>query len=522
MNKACGYIRLSKLDQSHYSIDYQERMIREYCDRHKLQLQGVFTDNGQSSYTFDRPDYKALEKFIKANKDVQYLVFMDHSRFSRNVAEALIKLKELEDKMKVRVYATTDNFGTDFSDPTAFIMRTLQYVMGESELHNIRKRTRAGLLQGALSGRFMTRAPFGYKNTRDKDDRPTLAIVERQAKIIRWIFTEFLNGGQVTEIYREARKMGLTVRGKSAIPRIIANPVYCGLISIPVHKDRQARFVKGLHEAIIPEGEYWLAQERLSIKPAKIQRNAEVPLRGALRCWCGRKLTAGNSKSKTGTYHWYYLCMTHKENYPAKKLHAQFESILEHLSFGQERIQWLREKLTAEIHQRMATQGADLEGLERDRRAVALQIDKAEKKYLKGLVRDETFQEVITELRAEESKLQHAILQAEATGPVFLARLEIVLPALRNIKAAFHAMPLIKQHQFLDLVFGGTLHYRDGSYRTHFFHPAFSHNIPELKANRLLIVEKPIKKIGEEVPLGGFRDMDRTLESFMQLLELIA
>ncbi|TBO44475.1 recombinase family protein [Pedobacter kyonggii] len=97
---AIGYIRISKKDQSTHSLDYQEKSIRDYCDRNALELGSLFIDDGESSYTFDRPDYKALEDFIKKNKkSVKYLVIFDHDRFSRNLPEALQKIEFLEKSM---------------------------------------------------------------------------------------------------------------------------------------------------------------------------------------------------------------------------------------------------------------------------------------------------------------------------------------------------------------------------------------------------------------------------------------
>jgi DNA invertase Pin-like site-specific DNA recombinase len=66
--KAIGYVRISKKDQSNYSLDYQENSIREYCHRNQVELESVYIDDGESSYTFDRPDYQALESFIKQHK----------------------------------------------------------------------------------------------------------------------------------------------------------------------------------------------------------------------------------------------------------------------------------------------------------------------------------------------------------------------------------------------------------------------------------------------------------------------
>lgn len=59
--EAIGYIRKSTKDQSHYSLEYQEKAIRQYCEHNEVELGAVYVDDGESSYTFDRPDYQALE-----------------------------------------------------------------------------------------------------------------------------------------------------------------------------------------------------------------------------------------------------------------------------------------------------------------------------------------------------------------------------------------------------------------------------------------------------------------------------
>src|SRR5579863_8303533 len=96
---AVGYTRISTQDQSRYSLEYQEEAIRDYCHRNHIELTALFKDNGESSYSFDRPDYQAVEAFIKKHKGKnQYFIIMDHDRFSRNLSEALAKISELEIK----------------------------------------------------------------------------------------------------------------------------------------------------------------------------------------------------------------------------------------------------------------------------------------------------------------------------------------------------------------------------------------------------------------------------------------
>jgi hypothetical protein len=44
---------------------------------------------------------------------------------------------------------------------------------------------------------------------------------------------------------------------------------------------------------------------------------------------------------------------------------------------------------------------------------------------------------------------------------------------------------------------------KDGMYRTPFLHSAFSHNKVALKEKGLLLLSKPLKKVGHEPHMGG-------------------
>ncbi|HUS02414.1 MAG TPA: recombinase family protein, partial [Chitinophagaceae bacterium] len=238
---AIGYCRISQADQSTYSLDYQERRIKEYCIANKLNLLALFKDNGESSYTFDRPDFKALEAFIKQNKNVQYLVILELDRFSRNLAEALLKIKELQDKHKIKVLATSDSFDTDFSDPSTFILRAFKLMMAESELHRIRQRTKNGMQQATLSGRFLGLAPYGYDNKRDENNKPIITINEENAEIVREMFKQYLRGMGIEDLRRHIKPLGFKRTGNSAIQHILSNPVYAGFVK------SGKKLVKGIH-----------------------------------------------------------------------------------------------------------------------------------------------------------------------------------------------------------------------------------------------------------------------------------
>lgn len=521
---ALGYSRISTEKQSEYSLDYQERLIREAAERNKLNLLATFKDDGESSYTFDRPNWLALEAFIKKNKNVDYLIVVDLDRFSRNLAEALMKITELQAKYKIKVITASDSLDADFMDPSNFMIRAFKLMMAESELHNIRKRTKNGVIQSRLEGRLSNMAPYGYSNARDSQDKPILLIVDNKADIVRMIFREYLSGMEIIAIYRQAVAAGFRQTGKGAIKRILGNQVYTGMVPVPPHKGRKKPWVPGLHAPIISEQDFWIAQERLGGgKKKAVHSHKEVPLRGALYCWCGRKVTAGNSRSKTGKYHWYYLCPEHRKNLPAVKLHLQFDELLTHMSLPEEKLAWLREKLMADIGLRIQDQGKILAQLQTDLLNCQRQRKAAERRALTmGNISENTLSEVMAEFNMTEARLQKEIAAAGSNHGAYLDRLLSLLPQLSRLRESFHKLPTEKQQQFINLGFDNSLSHDGTTYRTRALHPLLSDKELILKEKGLLIIERPVILLGKIPSVPGTGAVSNFWDKSIELLELIA
>ncbi len=495
---AIGYVRISVKDQSTYSIDGQKRTIETYCASNKLTLLNIFIDDGESSYTFDRPNFKALELFIKQNKGVEYLIILDHDRFSRNLAEALLKIKELENKFGLKVRATSDPFDMDFADPSNFMMRAFKYMMAESELHRIRQRTKAGMVQAALSGRYVARAPWGYINTRDSEGKPMLKILDEKAFVIRMIFKEYNKGKGVEEIRRLVIPFGFDRKGSSVIQEVLGNPLYAGLIRVPAHKGKPETIQRAIHRGIVTEADYWQAQARLHDKKITKQKNEEVPLRGVLRCAeCGRVMTAGNSKGRS-KYYWYYLCETHKKNLSATKLHGQMNEILDMLSFNEERIEWMTEKLTEGIMHQVNNKSEAVAQTGKALRNVGDKIATAEEKYLvQEDISKATFNKVMSGLRSQQIDLQKRLTELETDQTRYFDMLTELMPKMYDLRGTLEALDLYRYQQFIAMVFDNSLTHDGATYRTAFLHPMFAHNHLVLKEKGLLIIEQPQYKIGK-------------------------
>ena len=91
MKKAIIYTRVSTDEQANhgYSLNDQKSRLEKYCEikEHEI-VQAVKED--YSAKTFDRPEFRKLLDYIKANKGrVDLLLVLKWDRFSRNATDAL-------------------------------------------------------------------------------------------------------------------------------------------------------------------------------------------------------------------------------------------------------------------------------------------------------------------------------------------------------------------------------------------------------------------------------------------------
>jgi site-specific DNA recombinase len=517
--KAVGYVRISDADQSHNSIEDQHIRITEYCTRNNISLEKIFTERGKSAFTFNRPEWKSLENYLRKNKDVQFLIVKHIDRFSRaELLDALIKIDEIENKLKVKIVSIEDPINQNSSDLGVQLMRTIKLLFSNNELNRIKERTNDGIYRSLSNGRFCNRAPIGYKNSNDHEGKPLLKIDEERAEVIRKIFKWYNEGKEIVEVKRLAIDAGLTRKGRSVIQEILDNPVYAGMIRVPAYKGKPEKIVKGLHAPIISEHSFYTAQQRLHQKGIKIQKREEVPLRGILHCHCGRKMTAGNSRGRNGTYYWYYLCETHKKNLSAKKLHAQLYAVLDELSIQEERIEWYKSKILESIEQKYANKGGAIMKAKLELQKAQQKINATQEKYLlQPDISPEVYAKVMTDLKVQETRWQEEIAKLNTNAQAYYKAIDDVLPKLNNVRESFLGWPLHQQQLFLNMVFRESLSYADGVYRTTFINPLFADKVLILKEKGLLVVEQSSLKTDVSPISAGNRTLIETLEKWAEV-----
>ncbi|GEJ43562.1 recombinase family protein [Chryseobacterium sp. ON_d1] len=194
----------------------------------------------------------------------------------------------------------------------------LAFYLATPEVENDRRslNTFYGMRRAKKEGRYMGTAPLGYANKITEDKKKYIGIHEVEGPLLKWAFEQIiLNKYNTEQIWKMVR---LKACGKYRFSKnnfwvAIRNPLYCGKIFVPAHKDEKAHFVWDQHEPLITESIFNEVQQILDgrkrqIKP-KVVSIDNLPLRGFLKCHkCGKMLTGSASKGKMGVYYNYYHC----------------------------------------------------------------------------------------------------------------------------------------------------------------------------------------------------------------------
>lgn len=222
------YIRVSTLDQVRegYSLDMQERTLRQWCQSRKYNVINVYADKGISAKDIDhRPAMCQLLKDAKLHQ-FDMVLFWALSRFSRSVADLYTTLENFQ-KWNISMISYTENFDT--STPMGRAMIGIVGIFAQLEREITSERVVATMEERAIQGKRTCSSILGY----DRDGKDTFKINPTEAEYIRFCYEEYLIRKSLSEVAILAKEKGYKgKRGKVptawSVEKILTCPVYCG------------------------------------------------------------------------------------------------------------------------------------------------------------------------------------------------------------------------------------------------------------------------------------------------------
>lgn len=289
------------------------------------QLVDIYADEGITGTDMEkRDDFKRMLSDCRKGR-IDKILVKSISRFARNTRDCLVTLRELAAR-GVSVQFEKENIDTGAL--TTEMLVSVFASMAQEESISISENQRMSYQRRMERGEFITcKAPFGYRLVNGKN----LEIDENEARLVRWIFQEYLNGKSTKYLAGQLQLMAVTTTdGKgfwhySAVRYILTNEKYTGdtlcqkkfTEGFPYVKklnkgERDQYYVENTHPAIISREIFDKAQK---LRLGKDAGGKKVHKKYLLSCkmFCGEcgSVFERRLNRKSGNIVW--VCQRHDE-----------------------------------------------------------------------------------------------------------------------------------------------------------------------------------------------------------------
>ncbi|MBU3207711.1 recombinase family protein [Clostridium algidicarnis] len=278
--RVAAYCRVStETEEQNSSYEVQVAHYTEFIKKNaEWEFAGIFEDDGISgTNTKKREEFnRMIEECMEGNIDL--VITKSTSRFARNTLDCLKYIRQLKDK-NISVYFEKENINT--TDAKGEVLLTIMASLAQQESQSLSQNVKLGLQYRYQQGKVQVNHKRFMGYTKDEDGN--LVIVPEEAKIIKRIYREYLEGKSLTGIGRDLEKDGiLTAAGKpkwrpETIKKILQNEKYIGdallqkTITVDFLTKKRVKneghvpqyYVENSHEAIIPKEFFLQVQEEV-------------------------------------------------------------------------------------------------------------------------------------------------------------------------------------------------------------------------------------------------------------------
>lgn len=440
--RVAAYCRVSTdSDEQAGSYDVQVQHYTEYIGRNKeWELAGIYTDDGISG-----TNIKKREGFIKMVDDcmegkVDMIITKSISRFARNTIDCLKYVRKLKEK-NIAIVFEKENINT--LEASGELLLTIMASLAQQESASLSQNIKLGLQFRYQEGKVQVNHEHFLGYTKNEDGK--LIVDENEAKIVRRIFREYLEGASFRDIANGLEKDKIRTGGKrykwhlSIIRGILRNEKYMGdallqktittdfIEKIRIKNDGTVPqyYVKDSQEPIIARDIFMLVQEEMTRRAnltsgvdGKKKRvySSKYALSSICTCTkCGDiyRRISWNNRGKKSTV---WRCCNRVENGPStcdsstvqevELQKATVKAINKTLSCSDSMLVTLKNNIEAVFAEDNSSEMAKLNGILKEKQKELVKLAHARKDYSR--VADE-----IDILRNNKHKLQVQIAETE-------------------------------------------------------------------------------------------------------------
>lgn len=303
--KAAIYARVSSKEQEDtgYSLDAQEKLLKEYATKRDLQVAKVFRVSESASGKQIRTIFNQMLEFVTKN-GVPIILCEKIDRLTRNMKDAASISDWIQEDAKREVHFVKESFIVNKNTRAhENLVWDMKVAIARFYTNNLSEEVKKGLAEKLRQGWLPTRPPFGYKTIGEKGHKIHI-VNDEVAPLIRKMFELYATGhyslSKLTDIMRESGLKNTSGRKvyKSRIATLLGDPFYIGKVRYNgvIHQ--------GKHEPLISEQLFEKVQQVLHGKTTPHYRKHFPTFRGLIRCGkCKGRITWQIQKG-----HWYGQC----------------------------------------------------------------------------------------------------------------------------------------------------------------------------------------------------------------------
>jgi DNA invertase Pin-like site-specific DNA recombinase len=250
-----------------------------------------FVEPGRTATSIEkRPVFQEMLAWIKAEKNIDYIIVYQFNRIFRNSIDAAISKKELS-KYGTRIVSTAMDLG---EGPESAMVETILHAVDEYRSKADGADIAYKMGAKARNGGTLGRAPLGYLNARDMSEGRNIGIVKldpERAPLIKVAFELYASGDYSIEgLGDELTRRGLRTKparfpsgpvSTSKLQELLRDPYYIGYVTY------DGELIPGRHERLVSDELFDRTQAILDERggPGERRRRHHHYLKGSL--WCG-------------------------------------------------------------------------------------------------------------------------------------------------------------------------------------------------------------------------------------------
>ncbi|WP_167618030.1 recombinase family protein [Maribellus sediminis] len=295
--RAIGYMRVSTTNQD---LKRQVEKYKEFCTTKGYTALHPIEDFGKTGANFERAGFQQLMQLT--TNDADLVVISELSRLSRKeeILDTLNSVQSIISKgLKLLFLDNPEKIYEGTLELTEVLLLSVAAYGAAQERLTTKRRNTEGksvLFDNVPNAIVDGKIPYGFKkipNNNGKHPKYLLAFDENEARVVRAMFNLVVKGSSVAEVARrlydtDRRNRNGEIFTKQALSKLFSNPIYKG--------DR-TRKGKTMQIEPLVKPEIW-ENAQLKIKENYQYGSTGTtmfnPLRGIIRCRCGRAMMVKN------------------------------------------------------------------------------------------------------------------------------------------------------------------------------------------------------------------------------------